>query len=372
MRFTSLSPTQDRALHELRQGRPLRLRVEGGATFLCWAIDTSTDALDHIPLCEDGFVLLSAPRAQSLGYSGAASVALPVAPAMGSAPLRFLMQSKVKVNLPTLDLPSFADPLLLLAKQGRLIPAFYICPMQGGADLGLGSPDLRHSDPKGFDLKGLDLIDLNQGDLALTGPAIAPQRISTVPIPLHVADQHMQVTATLYKAGPLGEEPLALCVGDPYAAAAPLVRLHSACLTGDVFGSLRCDCGPQLHQALAAMNAAGQGCLLYLPQEGRDTGLHNKLRAYALQDVGLDTVDADATLGFEPDERDFAMAAALLNDLGLTSLRLLTNNPAKVAGLEAQGIQVMERVPLQIPAQEHNHAYLKTKAVRAGHHLPHS
>jgi GTP cyclohydrolase II len=148
-----------------------------------------------------------------------------------------------------------------------------------------------------------------------------------------------------------------------------VVRLHSECLTGDVLGSLKCDCGSQLDGALEAMAAAGWGILLYLRQEGRGIGLVNKLRAYALQDQGFDTVDANLRLGFGDDERDFTVAAAMLKLLGQEQVRLLTNNPRKAAGLEAAGIQVVERVPLRIADNPHNAAYLATKKRRSGHQL---
>ena len=149
----------------------------------------------------------------------------------------------------------------------------------------------------------------------------------------------------------------------------PLVRLHSECLTGDVFGSLKCDCGPQLKEALRIIGREGRGILLYLRQEGRGIGLANKVRAYALQDRGVDTVDANQRLGFGDDERDYAHAAAMLRALGATEIRLLTNNPAKVGGLEAAGIRVAERVPHQMPANPHNADYLATKRRKSGHLL---
>lgn len=163
-------------------------------------------------------------------------------------------------------------------------------------------------------------------------------------------------------------EHVALLIGSPDGRP-PLVRLHSECLTGDVFGSLKCDCGPQLGGAIAAMGGAGWGILLYLRQEGRGIGLVNKLRAYQLQDQGFDTVDANLRLGFQDDERDFGAAARMLHALGQRTVRLLTNNPAKVAALEAEGINVAERVPLRIEAGEHNRAYLATKRDRSGHQL---
>jgi GTP cyclohydrolase II len=163
-----------------------------------------------------------------------------------------------------------------------------------------------------------------------------------------------------------GEDHVALVVG-AFGGEPPLVRLHSECLTGDVFGSLKCDCGPQLKQALALIGAAGGGVLLYLRQEGRGIGLANKLRAYQLQDRGLDTVDANRRLGFADDERDYGMAAAMLRGLGIDRLRLLTNNPAKVAGLEAEGISVVERVAHHMPTNPHNADYIATKQGRSGH-----
>jgi GTP cyclohydrolase II len=143
--------------------------------------------------------------------------------------------------------------------------------------------------------------------------------------------------------------------------------LHSECLTGDVFGSLKCDCGPQLCEALRIIGEAGGGILLYLRQEGRGIGLANKLRAYALQDRGLDTVDANRRLGFADDERDYGHAAAMLRALGVERVRLLTNNPAKVAGLKAAGIVVSERVAHHMPVNPHNADYLATKKRRSGH-----
>jgi GTP cyclohydrolase II len=162
-------------------------------------------------------------------------------------------------------------------------------------------------------------------------------------------------------------EHVALLIGDP--AGAPLVRVHSECLTGDAFGSLKCDCGPQLGDALAAIAASGWGILLYLRQEGRGIGLVNKLRAYALQDQGFDTIEANHRLGFGDDERDYAVAARMLELLGQRQVRLLTNNPAKVAGLEAAGIKVSERVPLLSGANPYNQAYLETKRLKSGHQL---
>ncbi len=163
-----------------------------------------------------------------------------------------------------------------------------------------------------------------------------------------------------------GEEHVALVIG-AFAGKPPLVRLHSECLTGDVFGSLKCDCGPQLREALRLIQHAGGGILLYLRQEGRGIGLANKIRAYQLQDRGFDTVDANRRLGFADDNRDYGLAAAMLRALGVREVRLLTNNPAKLAGLAAAGVRVAERVAHHMPTNPHNADYLATKQERSGH-----
>ena len=162
-------------------------------------------------------------------------------------------------------------------------------------------------------------------------------------------------------------EHLAIVIGDPKPGAPVLTRVHSECFTGDLLGSLRCDCGDQLKGAIAEISAAGNGILLYLAQEGRGIGLVNKLRAYELQDRGFDTIDANEQLGFDADERVYLPAAQMLRLLGFGAVRLLTNNPEKVSALERCGITVAERVPHAFPSNEHNESYLRTKASRAGH-----
>lgn len=148
-----------------------------------------------------------------------------------------------------------------------------------------------------------------------------------------------------------------------------LVRVHSSCMTGDILGSYRCDCGPQLHEAMRMIEKKGQGVIVYLNQEGRGIGLFNKIKAYNLQEKGRDTVEANLDLGFEEDERDYGVGASILHELGLGKVRLITNNPVKRAGLEGYGISVVENVPLNIPPNEHNHFYLKTKKNKMGHLL---
>ncbi len=173
----------------------------------------------------------------------------------------------------------------------------------------------------------------------------------------------------VYRPEDGGVEHYAIEIGRPDRARPVLARLHSACFTGDVLGSLKCDCGPQLNAALAAMGEAGAGVLLYLNQEGRGIGLANKMRAYSLQDQGFDTVEANHRLGFEDDERDFRIGAEILKSLGFSAVRLMTNNPAKVAMMQAHGIEVAERVPLKVGRGALNEAYLATKARKSGHLL---
>jgi GTP cyclohydrolase II len=169
----------------------------------------------------------------------------------------------------------------------------------------------------------------------------------------------------------VGDDPVAVIVGTPDLSKPVPVRIHSACLTGDVFGSRRCDCGDQLQLALARLQEAGGGIILYLAQEGRGVGLANKMRTYKLQDGGLDTVDANTTLGFDDDERDYGVAVRMLQMLGCTRVVLLTNNPAKLDGLTKAGIEIAGRMPLETPINSDNRRYLTAKAARAGHQLGH-
>jgi GTP cyclohydrolase II len=173
---------------------------------------------------------------------------------------------------------------------------------------------------------------------------------------------------TVFRGGPASRDQVAIVVGDPDPAGPVLVRAHSACLTGDLFGSLRCDCGDQLKNALARLAQEGRGVLLYLDQEGRGIGIGNKMRAYALQDDGFDTIDADAVLGFSADERRYEYAASILHKLGFRRITLLTNNPEKIGALARAGIEVVARQPLYGCVTAQNNGYLHTKALRA-HHL---
>lgn len=189
--------------------------------------------------------------------------------------------------------------------------------------------------------------------------------------PIAFPTSHGEFTLYAYEPEVEAHPYLAIVKGDVCTEEPVLVRVHSSCLTGDILGSLRCDCGDQLGLALDRIEAEGKGVVLYVAQEGRGIGIVNKLRAYELQDKGLDTVEANHALGFKADLRDYGLGAQVLADLGLRRLRLMTNNPAKVAGLQGYGLEIVEHVPLVASATEHNERYLQTKREKLGHQLPH-
>ncbi|MEK0085208.1 GTP cyclohydrolase II [Benzoatithermus flavus] len=237
-----------------------------------------------------------------------------------------------------------------LCKLAGLLPAAILAPE--GIDL-----------PVNIDSTGVPLEAIT-GYRRLSASTLRP--VSEARVPLADAENARIVSFRPADGGP---EQYAILVGEPEREAAPLTRLHSECFTGDFLGSLRCDCGDQLRGAIRRMAHEGAGVLLYLAQEGRGIGLANKLRAYMLQDSGLDTVDANHHLGFENDERDFWAAAAMLRQLGIGRVRLLTNNPAKIAQLQQYGIEIAGRVPHIFEANAHNRGYLLTKALKSGHML---
>jgi GTP cyclohydrolase II len=249
--------------------------------------------------------------------------------------------------------PPAALATLALGKLARLLPAMVAAPVRPGwASL-----------PAGADLLTVPAEDLLAYPTLL---AASLTKVAEVAVPLDAAPDARLIA---FRALDQGIEHMAILVGEPAAHPAPLVRVHSECFTGDLLGSLRCDCGPQLQGAIARMAAEGAGAVLYLAQEGRGIGLINKLRAYSLQDGGLDTIDANRALGWEADERNFHIAAAMLRQLNLPRIRLLTNNPEKVASLAACGIDIAERVPHSFAPNGVNDTYLATKSARFGHLL---
>jgi len=211
-------------------------------------------------------------------------------------------------------------------------------------------------------LTGLSARDEMEAEAA----AIKLVPVAAARVPLSISEAGR---VHVFRPSDGGEEHYAVEIGAPSRSEPVLTRLHSACFTGDLFESLKCDCGPQLHAALRQIAEAGAGVLLYLNQEGRGIGHANKMRAYSLQDQGFDTVEANHRLGFEDDERDFRIGAEILKALGFKSARLMTNNPKKVEGLSSCGVKVVERVPLAVGVNPHNVEYLKTKSKKSGHLL---
>ncbi|NJM82649.1 MAG: GTP cyclohydrolase II, partial [Tabrizicola sp.] len=238
---------------------------------------------------------------------------------------------------------------LALAKSAHLLPAVLLVPVANGLAMAA-----EHA---------LTLLTLDETAPALAAPSPLAEVVSArLPMAASRAGR-----VHVFRPGDGTEEHYAIEIGQPDRSKPVLARLHSACFTGDVLGSLKCDCGPQLRAALAQMGAEGAGVLLYLNQEGRGIGLANKMRAYSLQDQGFDTVEANHRLGFEDDERDFRIGADILRRMGFSAVRLMTNNPRKIAMMAGCGLTVTERVPLNVGQTEQNAAYLATKASKSGH-----
>lgn len=342
------------AIDSLRRGWPVALRTDQG-TLAVLAIETADPVrLAAFDPDELAMVLISSGRAATLKLANQAPAAAPECPVMierapwldfaaatALADPQLDLQTPMKGPFRATDIGNHpaAAAALRLATLAGMLPAFFSLP---GGDAA-------------FTVSPAD-IDDHQDAQRLTIAARAH-------LPVAGAES-AEIIA--FRTPEMPGEHVALMIGAP-TGAPPLVRLHSECLTGDVLGSLKCDCGPQLDAAIAAIAASGWGILLYLRQEGRGIGLINKLRAYALQDQGFDTVDANTRLGFAVDSRDFTVAARMLVLLGQRTVRLLTNNPQKVAQLEGAGITVIERVPHKLPANPHNERYLATKRDRTGH-----
>lgn len=253
---------------------------------------------------------------------------------------------------PADDQPAAAA--LELARIARLLPAVVVAPLDAGKR-GVAAWAARH-----------DLLTVSAQEVADYGAHAARslRQVADAAVPLVGAERSRIIAFRPSDGGP---EHLAIVIGDPQPGQPVLARLHSECFTGDLLGSLRCDCGDQLRGAIAEINKAGSGVLLYLAQEGRGIGLINKLRAYRLQDAGMDTVDANEALGFDADERVYRPAAEMLRQLGFGAVRLMTNNPDKMRQLARWGVEVVERAPHVFAANGHNMRYLRTKAERSGH-----
>jgi GTP cyclohydrolase II len=340
-----------RAIDALRRGWPVRI---DGTAFL--AVETADEA---------ALAAFDAGRPADLLVSGQRAVTLKLANQREAVPTGPVRIERKAMSLA--EATAVADPALDLSHplKGPFRTREAGCDREAGAAVKLARragllPALFLDGATGDDSASVAAADVDAFDNAAT------LRIaSRAKLPTRFAER-AEIVA--FRSDDDGAEHVALVVGAP-CGKPPLVRLHSECLTGDVLGSLKCDCGPQLDAALAAIAESGWGILLYLRQEGRGIGLVNKLRAYALQDQGFDTVDANLRLGFADDERDFTVAARMLAALAQEEVRLLTNNPRKVEGLEAAGIRVAERVPLEAGGNAHNRAYLETKRSRSGHTL---
>jgi GTP cyclohydrolase II len=352
----------NRARGDLRMGVPVVI-AEGGAGLVVAAVETLGPArLAALRIMTAEPVLaVTARRAETLrarAYDGdLARIALP--PEAGLGWLRAVADPTADLDVP------LKGPLgtlregradlhragLVLAKSAMLLPAVVAAPTEA---------PLRLAAAEGLTFLALAEIE----PLLYRAPSFEPVVSARLPMRLaHAGRLHV------FRPDDGGAEQYAVEIGRPARDGAPLVRLHSACFTGDVLGSAKCDCGAQLAAALGRMGAEGSGVLLYLNQEGRGIGLANKMRAYALQDQGFDTVEANHRLGFEDDERDLRIGADLLRRMGFAAVRLMTNNPTKVRMMEAAGIRVAERIPLAVGRTAENDGYLATKARKSGHLL---
>ena len=347
------SSAVERAIAALRTGRAVR--IEGAKPLAFLSIETATQVLlDTVDPEGRAPLLLSGGRAAALSLANERDAADPAQPVLIEreawldpvAALTLADPAQDFARAPIgplkalhLEAREAASAALDLARAAGLLPALWLI-------------------DKGQPAVPVPLDDLQGDALRPDVTLLARARLPLEDMP------ETQIFA--FRGSDDGQDHVALLVG-AFGGKPPLIRLHSECLTGDVFGSLKCDCGPQLKEALRLIAAAGGGVLLYLRQEGRGIGLANKLRAYALQDRGLDTVDANLRLGFGDDERDYAHAAAILRKLGIEQVRLLTNNPRKVEALEREGIRVTERVSHHMPANPHNADYLAVKRAKSGH-----
>jgi GTP cyclohydrolase II len=346
----------ERAVSEFRSGRPVIITSAGDAV-LALPVDGMTEemlaAFRLLSQPVHPFLLITARRASAIGMkaSGPLGIALPEC---CSAREIFLQASAAEAGRQVEVVPAGAgaDAAIELAKYAQRLPALLIARATLAA--------ARMSEPP------LMAVAAEAVEEHRRASAAALQIAAETTIPLSGSSARFIV----FRDGSGGTS-LAVIVGSPNLAEPVPVRLHSACLTGDVFGSRRCDCGDQLRLALLQLAQRGGGIVLYLEQEGRGLGLINKIRTYQLQDGGLDTVDANSALGFDDDERDYSTAVRMLQMLDCTRVRLMTNNPSKFDQLVRAGIDVVGRVPLHGPINAHNRRYLAAKATRSGHQFDH-
>jgi GTP cyclohydrolase II len=357
----------DRAISELRRGRIIAVRGYGGAAVLVQAAEATTSVgLTEINAISSEVtrMAITARRAAVLGLRETTAAVVCLTHKKGlttetihdlAEPLSASPVNSVDLEIQDAELYACESAAVALTKLARLLPAAIVA-----------RPDLEESEDLVAWTSRHDLLLVDAGDAFQYERTAARtlRAVSEAKVPLLDA-QETRIIAFRPVDG--GLEHLAIVIGDPPVDAPVLTRLHSECFTGDLLGSLRCDCGDQLRGAIQEIGKAGSGVLLYLAQEGRGIGLVNKLRAYELQDRGFDTMDANEELGFDADERVYLPAAKMLELLGFNLVRLLTNNPDKVTALSQCGVKVVDRVPHAFPSNEHNELYLRTKAVRSGH-----
>jgi GTP cyclohydrolase II len=342
-----------RAIGEIRAGRPVLAKGENGLAAVLPVDGIDADRLNAFRMfCAPGRprLAVTAPRARVLGIEAAQPVTLDLAAADVVAILKLAAAEKAESKSGWTAAGSVECSALELMKLAQLLPAGLVAPARGSATAdGCPLVTFEAAAVAGF---RATLVD----SLKITSEAQIPLK------------NGVQTRFVVFRDA-LGTNAVAVVIKQPDLSKPVPVRMHSACLTGDVFGSRRCDCGDQLRLALDQIAEMGGGFILYLDQEGRGLGLANKIRAYRLQDKGLDTVDANTTLGFNDDEREYGVAAHMLQMLGCTRIHLLTNNPAKIGGLVDVGIEVAGRLPLMVPVSRENRRYLTTKAKRAGHRI---
>jgi GTP cyclohydrolase II len=348
----------ERAFAEFRSGRPVII-TSGADAVAVFPVDGMTDAAlaSFRLLCapERPHLLVTARRARALGLDAGGPTALAIGDLLNAAAI-FSLAADAQVSRHLDVVPAAgmaAGAAIELAKLAQRLPALLVGDGRTAA--------VDACDPPLMVVAAGAVAQFRRA--AISSLVVAAE--ATIPL-----NGGRPARFVIFRDGS-GGTPVAVIVGKPDLAQPVPVRLHSACLTGDVFGSRRCDCGDQLRLALPQLEQHGGGIILYLEQEGRGLGLANKIRTYQLQDAGLDTVDANTVLGFDDDERDYGMAVRMLQALGCTRVRLLTNNPAKLEGLSQAGIDVSARVPLQGPINSDNRRYLTAKARRAGHQLDH-